>query len=396
MNEIYLLPEENALATEINFAIKKYNLLKSNNIELIKKMNENKNWIINPDFMSTIALKLHHGIESAGLTDNKSLNYLRNLETRVKLQKEIVLSSKIPFSLPNITCEKLTEIKSLSYPIINKMFHYRFETMRDKYETYIALEKLAHLRSYLKDMQPYLNHMSSTYLAEKPNYYPNQIEFALPILFQIQKAKDLGIPEKVIDQAIGSLNENLITSPEHFKASIYSLNTDKTAQDYTVVLHSTENINNEIKSTVSETSQTTLNSQSGTLLSAKQLSIIGMAKNATLMHEIGGLMSKEYISDDLAIAIVKNVNAIIQRHPSVDISHLTQTLSLVGQTSKMTPAEMNILSDIILNNNIDLSFANLRLYAHEIKKTSIKKSWTPCRKEETLGKKKSELAIQNR
>lgn len=378
MENKYLLPEEKALATEINFAIKKYDLLKNNSNDLKRLMAEDKSWIIDPVLMPSIEMKLRTSIDATPKNE-KNASYLRDLRERVKMQKEVSMSSALPFNLPNSSPESLAQIKAAAYPAIAKNFNYCLRDSQSKYESFIALEKLSELRPYLEKMEPYMNHMKATYIPTKPNYQPQRLEFALPFLYQIQQAKEQNIPEPVIEQAIAHLNEGQIHSVNQFQYDIQELN--KNGLDHFKENGSFEQVISDlpkdIRAAIEETIQN-VSGQKGYLpLTAEQVSILSKAKNPELVKEAGDIMANGYVSNEVASAIVDNVNAITNARDDVNIHHLTQTLSFVSQAVKMTPSEMKVLGDIILNNNTKLDFPEIRTAANTAKTLNKEKSWSP-------------------
>lgn len=392
-NKPYLLPDENSLASEINFAIKKYDLLRYDNSNLKQILNESKNWIIEPKIIPLLDMKLRESVDTLKHKDKKSLDYLRGLCERVKIQKEVVMSSEFKFDFPNIASEHLVNIKSVSFPAISKNFHYRFNNSNDKYQAFIALEKLSSLRSYLQDIQPYLNRMSGTYIPTKDKYHPRQLEFALPILYQIHQAKEKGFSENLIHESINILNKSYITSPEHFHVLLENVNKDgKFEKGYLDTLPNKDSIPIDIQNAIKELEQEIAEMKSGIPLTYSQLAIIANAKTPELVKSIGEMMSKRYVSNELVEAIINNVNAIAKIRDDVNISHLTQALTLVSQTSKMTPSEMTILGDILMNQNKDLTFNSVRMTAKEVKEMDVREEWSPPKIKESIPDKELELA----
>lgn len=393
INKPYLLPDETALASEINFAIKKYDLLCYDSNNLKQTLNENKNWIVDPKTMPLLDMKLRESVASLKHKDKKSFDYLRGLCERVKIQKEVTMSPEFKFEFLNMTPENLVNIKSASFPAISKNFHYRFDTPNHKYQAFTALEKLSSLRPYLQDIQPYLNRMSGTYIPTKDKYHPRQLEFALPILYQIQKAKEKGIANDLIHESIDMLNKSYITSPEHFHVLLENVSKEgKFEKGYLDTLPNKDSIPADIQNAIKEVEQEIAEIKNGIPLTYSQLAIMTTAKTPELVKSIGEMMSKRYVSNELAAAIVDNVNAIAKTREDVNISHLTQTLTLIGQTSKMTPVEMTVLGDIIINQNKDLNFNSVRMAAKEVKEMDVRDVWSPPKMREGVPKRELELA----
>lgn len=392
-NKPYLLPDEVALASEIKFAVEKYDLLSQNDADLNQIISKNNNWIINPEIMPLLDMKIRECIDVSRFNNKESINYLKGLSERVGMQKEISMSPTFKLESSGLKHEKLVNIKSDLFPIISKNFHYHFDTSHRKHQAFMALEELPSLRPYLQEIQPYLNRMSGTYIPTKDKYHPRQIEFALPILYQIQKAKEKGIANDLIHESIDMLNKSYITSPEHFHVLLENASKEGQFQKgYLDALPNKDSISTDIQNAIKEVEQEIAEIKNGIPLTYSQLSIMTTAKTPELVKSIGEMMSKRYISNELAKAIVDNVNAIVKIRDDVNISHLTQTLSLVGQTSKMTPAEMMVLGDIIINQNKDLSFNSVRLASKEVKEMNMRDAWNPPKIKTDVPKKELELA----
>lgn len=397
MSKSYLLPEEISLAKEIDFAVKEYGIINHSDEKLLRNINDSKDWILDPDLMHSLELKIKEAANNPLKTKGgKALNYLFDLKERVSLQKEIALNARAHLDLSDFSPKKLAEINFLSYPTISKNFYYRFQTDKEKAEGFAVLKNLPTLRPYLEKLQPYLNHMSNTYIPTKDRYHPKQIEFSLPILFKIEQAKEQGYSDVSIEKAIDFLNKNRITSPEHFQAVLYEIENHKVDFDNIENKNTLEGVSPEISEAIQEAIQAAQNSKIGLPLTDTQIAILSKAEHPVLAKEVGEIMSKGYAPNDVAEAILDNVNIMSRQNPELDYKYLTQAFSLVSELSKISAKEMRVLGGIMLNSGKELSFHNIRQAANEMKSMDGKTKWSPPKHLKQNTNKKREFSLEER